>query len=252
MHTLEDNDMSGMDSKIAKLLAMAEHPNSNPEEAANAAAMAAALAAKYNIDLDSVRRVEDTKTFRQDRSGWHTRYRDAEAVSLMGSWVGRVFGCKLIIHTFRRSQSWYSFTGQPHNTQLAHSWLEYLWTSCKRANTEHARLSNYGDKDIRQQARDNFRIHYAAAVARRLKQRFDAMQTDGVSGSTALVVAAWFDQERKEVELWMEQNGEAAPPLKPRDVKLMLDAALAGKRAGEKVGLHDQIAAGATTTKRLT
>ena len=231
---------TSMSSKIAKLLALAEHPNTSPTEAANAAAMAAELALKYNIDTDSVRQSEIPKQFVKDLSQWHSRSRDIDAVSLMGGWVAKMFGCKLLIHAFK-GDAFYSFSGQPHNVALSHSWLHYLWQSCLKANTEFAKGRAYGDARIRQQARDNFRLHFSAAVATRLIQRLDQMRSQGVSGSTALVVQNWFDQEHREVSVWVEQNNDKIVEHKPREIKQLLDAALAGHAAGNRVGLQDQV-----------
>jgi hypothetical protein len=123
------------------------------------------------------------------------------------SWVARLFGCTTVIHS-RGDERWCAFKGQVHNVELAQSWFKYLWDSCKKANTEHARSESRGTFNERETARAVFRLHFCVAVANRLKEKYNAMRTQSgvVSGSTALVVAAWFDAERKEVELWLKEK----------------------------------------------
>jgi hypothetical protein len=234
--------------KIRKLLAMAEHPNTNPAEAANAAAMAAALAAKHNIDLDAIRAASgqakefvDAPAF----AGVKWRRRDDSGIMIVTSWVARLFGCTTVIHS-RGDERWCAFKGQVHNVELAQSWFKYLWDSCKKANTEHARSESRGTFNERETARAVFRLHFCVAVANRLKEKYNAMRTQPgvVSGSTALVVAAWFDAERKEVELWLKEKHPDMAQFAPKPpTQRDSTAAAAGDAAGRRVSLADQIAA---------
>jgi hypothetical protein len=223
--------------KIRKLLAMANHPNSNPSEAANAAAFAASLAVAHNVDLDALAD-RPAKVFGQVISSWHFTPGDQGAVWGMANWVSRLFGCR----AFVCGKKYISFVGQKHNTDLAHSWMSYLWNSCLRANTEHARQSAYGSKVIRQQARENFRANYSVSVCERLKEKYEALRATGpTSDSRALVVAAWFDAESREVTEWVDRTMRTGTFASRRTAAHLDSAAAAGREAGRRVGLHDQI-----------
>ena len=233
--------------KIRKLLAMAEHPNTNPAEAANAAAMAAALAAKHNIDLDAARGAGQSKTFidAPPFAAVKWRRRDDTGVVIMTTWVARLFGCTTVIH-YNGDERWCAFKGQEHNIALAQSWFKYLWDSCKRANTEHAKSESHATFAERESARATFRMHFCVAVSNRLKQKYEAMRTTGVSGSTALVVAAWFDTERREVEAWLKDKHPDMQDFTPKMPTVKDErAARAGDAAGNRVSLADQIGASA-------
>ena len=62
----------------------------------------------------------------------------------------------------------------------------------------------------------------------------------GVTG-TALVVADWLTQELREVAMWQKQQHPNMKVASGPEVKKVLAAALAGREAGQRVSLADQI-----------
>jgi hypothetical protein len=230
-----------MHDKIKKLLAMAHHPNSDPNEAAVAAAMAARLALQHNIDIDSLTE-KAPKEFVRDALDIDFPRRDDQARIWLMTAVAEMFGVKPYNVNYGATRR-VLYVGQKHNTELAKSWTAYLWESCKRANTEHARRACYGSREAREEARSAFRFGFCLAVAKRIGQSVQEMKTQGVpeSGSTALVVSAWFEQERREVEAWVKTNINASKGSTGTRVRGTQEARDAGLVAGAKVSLNKQL-----------
>lgn len=65
-------DINKILSKVQRLLKLAEHVNTNPEEAANAAAQAQALMAKYEIEESAARIASDTPKVPAEAVEMHT------------------------------------------------------------------------------------------------------------------------------------------------------------------------------------
>jgi hypothetical protein len=238
--------------KIAKLMALAADQGATPDEAASAAAMAASLAARYNIELSSVGKPGEKKFVTQKGSTTFRR-RDATAFGMMSSWVGSMFGCSPMFY-YRGDTMTSAFSGQEHNIDLCHSWMDYLWGVCLKRNTDHARKADYGSSAVRQQARDSFRMAFAVAVSRRLKTKLDELRAQKfeTSAGTSLVVGTWFDQERQELAVWMEENQGDLKPMKAKEVKVLHDAYRAGFKSGDEVGLQDQVAGPGKVRAALT
>src|SRR6478609_10948277 len=84
-----------IEAKIAKLLALAERETTNPNEAANAAAFAASLAAQHNVDLENLRalgQAATTKTFTEMRGESIISPRDSQAFGVLMTSVSRLYG----------------------------------------------------------------------------------------------------------------------------------------------------------------
>lgn len=249
--------------KIQKLMAMADHVGSNPNEAAAAAAMAARLAAKHNIDLDAVRTADQPKTFARLYTEIKVPMRDEQAFYFLCNAVAKTYGCVGGHFIFSGSIE-PVFVGQPHNTGMAKSWFQYLWDACKLANRIHAREQNYGSHARREQARSAFRYGFCKAVSERMHELLMATMaqthTSTHTGGTALVVGAWFESERRDVAQWMADDAAAraeryraenpnAVAVKVRasrgrtmaGVAPLAGAQRAGTDAGNRVSLNKQI-----------
>jgi hypothetical protein len=232
--------MDSMIDKIRKLMALAGS-NPNVHEAAAAAEMAASLAAKYNIDMDAVRLRSEKSFIESETGGFSFSRRDEMGALQMAMWTCRLFGCTVWYRTFNSCRK-AVISGQPHNVALAESWLEFLWNSCKRANREHAHAMSYPTFGEREKARQSFRLAFCSAVAKRLMEKVDSMKKQGVSGSTALVVTAWFDEEQREVaEFVAKKHPEMGNFKVRRPTTYERRAAEAGSDAGNRVSLAHQI-----------
>ena len=228
-----------MHDKIRKMMALANDPGATPEEAANAAAMAAELALKYNIDMASIQIDEAPKPKEFVVGGYSIKVtpRDRKAGLHLAGGVSKLYAVKLVLT--RIKEYWFfTFIGQPHNVELANHWLNYLWASMKRANSEyHKTLTHRATY-----AQDgSFRLMFAYTVQARLYEKFEAMQRHGISGSTALVVYNFYEKERAEIDAWVKQSMALGKPLKSRAAQLESAAASAGAAAGKRIGLDEQV-----------
>lgn len=236
-----------MHEKLVKILALANHPETSPEEAAAAAAMAAELAVKYNIDLGTIKEVGQQEKKEFKRSEWtkvKASPRDRQAALYLQSGINDLYAVQGIVTWYPPSNR-FSFVGQPHNTLLATHWFEYLWDCCVRATKEYNKKRSYMSTKEKSKAEQSFRLYFCAAVQRRLFAKRQQMMQQGVkdgegSTSTALVVVNWYEQERKELRAWMEQNF-SGKTVHSRKKELDRLAAVAGQDAGKRVSLDDQV-----------
>lgn len=236
--------MSGVADKIAKLLAMAEHPNSNPNEAAMAASRAASLAAEHNLDLEELRNrgAAPKKQFGKHTGPSTVKRADVEAFGFLMTGCGRLYGAvPTFIVTPGSSVLGYFFTGQEHNAKLAMKWTEYLWESCKRANTEHVRASNYGSAKKREEARYAFRYAFGVTVLNRLMEKYREMtKPPAESNSRALAIAHQVVSEWNEAQAILDEDA-GIRPITTKQKTLRESAFRAGAEAGNRASLHDQV-----------
>lgn len=241
--------------KLKKILALAERGGTE-EEAANAANMAAALALKYGIDLASVQvaGVAQPRGFKstviyEDRGGFE-------------QWIINLVGGVVALHggtTFYQASSGltlYSAILREELVPVAKMTVEYLVKSVMRLNTEAVKGRNLTQPE-RAQFRKAFRLACSSRIRARLIERLRELTTrDEVAkeatGSTALVVLSHLENERKELQEWMQNQGfefKKSRASGPRH----LDAAgvAAGIAAGDRVGLDAQVSHDRASHKRL-
>lgn len=237
---------SAIEARLTKLLAMADHTATNPHEAANAAAMAAAMAAQHGIDLEELRRKTGDGGTRpvHELSTWHFRRVHADAVWIISVWSGRLFGTvPMFFDVPESSTSKVAFFGKPHAVKLTHSWVDYIWRNCLEANTAHAREQEYGSSAAREEARGHFRKAYCIAVGSRLREKWESMHTQSVqqSDGRSIVLVHHLTQELSEAQQFLNslKLGEKIKPLDDWDGNHR--AAEAAWEAGRKLGLEDQI-----------
>lgn len=238
--------MSGVADKIAKLLAMAEHPNSNPNEAAMAASRAAMLAAEHNLDLEELRArgAAPKKQFGKFYSGLRVKKADIDAMGFLMTGCGRLYGAAPCFVTGHPSTVGLYFAGQQHNAELAIKWVEYLWECCKRANTEHARQSRYGSSKVREEARKAFRYAFGVAVLNRMMEKHREMTKPPVeSDSRALAIAHQVVTEFNEAKAFLDEDKNLKPVI-TKQTAMLTRAFRAGAEAGKKASLHDQVGRG--------
>lgn len=232
--------------KIRKLLALAER-GGTPEEAATAAAMAANIALKHNLDLRKIQEDAHKANERPGIKGFDVYQSDKYEI-----WINNIVHavCEMnACSTFfepRPSSVHYIVVGRPTVIPVVKLTIEYLVAATLRLNT--VAVKKYGlTQDERRQFRKAFRITCSATILRRMRALLEEMRTkDDVAatatGSTALVVADYFEEEKKEVALWIEEN----ITLKTRDSRVHnLDGrgAEEGRKAGESVALNQQVTA---------
>jgi hypothetical protein len=240
-----------LNDKIRKLMALATHPGSNAQEAAAAAAMAAELALKYNIDLESVSQetTKQAKVFMRGNTAFKVSPRDRSAGFAIQHGIAKLYGVKPAYH-YDGSQNHMWYIGQEHNVAVANSWSEYLWNACLKANVEYSRRRIYDSAKERYRADQTFRLTFSREVCSRLEEKQQRMKDTGVSSTgTALVVVNWYEAERKEIQAWVD-NTMKMKTTTSKAKRIDSGAALAGHEAGRRVGLHDQLAGRAQPTMR--
>lgn len=249
------------EDKIRKLMAVANSPGANANEAASAAAMAAEMALAHSIDIGLIREVEGetpAKVFQEGPRVMGISAGDRSALLAMAGPVASLYGCSVLIHSlmYMRNPAHVAdifFVGQPHNVELSGTWIKYLWASCERSNKEAPEFR--GIKRTYKMDR-SFRLAFGNAVSQRLYEKLAAMKSQGIkteaSTSTALVVSNWFETERREVAKWMAANMRLGKVSKMNKRDLDYDAMLAGREAGKRVGLNDQIGNRSTSAGAIT
>jgi uncharacterized protein DUF2786 len=239
--------------KIRKLMALANDTGATAHEAAAAAAMAAELALKYNIDLDAATRADTTKsTTKEFRKGEYCTSalpRDKQSHMIIAGAVAAMYGCEVLMQ-IRHNSNKVRFVGQPHNIALCNSWMQYLWKACARANVEYARTRTFAAKTERYKADLGFRLQFASQVSSRLKEKLATMQRGETSSGTALMVVNWYTTERREVQDWMDRQQIGGKLTGVRRKAIDVHATQAGYAAGKRVGLSDQVGANARPLQR--
>lgn len=247
--------MSTMNEKIRKLMALATHAGTSPEEASAAAAMAAELALKYNIDLEATQAASapQAKVFEEGEIElWITaQYR--QCLINLSAGIADLYGCKTVIHSVNHAKYGIKFIGQPHNVALCNSWLKYLWDSCQRANVSYNKTRSYDSAAASYRAAVTFRLHFSSEVYRRLRDKLEAMRRGDAPGTgTALVVVNWYEAEKKEVAQWMADNMKLGKMAKTRGIRIDGAAAVAGHQAGQRASLADQVGSSGVRHRQLS
>ncbi len=232
--------------KIRKMMALAQDSGATPEEAANAAAMAAELALKHNLDLAQVMQEGQPKkkAFTHLYATEGCGPRDRAAGLLLSHGLSRLYGCMNLV-SWAPPTNKYSFVGQEHNAQLCASWFDYLWRSCERANKEYNKTLRGAGRTAKERgaADQAFRLRFAEAVTTRLLQKLREMREKGVqqSNGTALMVVDWYEQEYREVQEYAATKMRVGKAAKTRTSVRDSHAGAAGAEAGKRVSLDAQL-----------
>jgi hypothetical protein len=236
--------MDKISEKIRKLMALADHPGTSTEEASAAAGMAAELALKYNLDLDAAvagGKDRQSKNFECRPNTIVVSPRDRQALSWLANPIGNLYGCQSVIMHPGYCKYSIAFIGQAHNIALCESWLKYLWNSCQRANKDYNKQREFGSAKEAYIAKATFRRHFANEVYNRLGEKLASMRRgEAASTGTALMVVAWYDEEKKEVQAWMQANMKTKQS-RNHSRRADAGAAHAGQQAGKAASLSDQI-----------
>lgn len=246
--TTEFNN-SAVIEKIKKLLALANDGGATEEEAATAASMASALAIKYSMDLAKIQLsgqptakegVEDQTVYESDKyEPWIASLIHGLVALNGGTFYFSNWGSS--VH--------YRVIGKPTALAVIRLMIPYLVKSVKRLNTEA--VKRYGfTMDQRRAFRAGFRQSCAFRLYERMGEKAEEMRTkDDVAqkttGSTALVVLNHFEQDARDIQVWMEQQGYK---FKTRSAKarkaIKQEGAMGmheGRKAGDRIGLDPQV-----------
>ena len=244
--------MADIIEKIKKLLALAERGGTEAE-AALAAEMAASLALKHNIDLAAVQTGPMPRNYNDVQIAIADKFEQWMA-NIVGG-VAHLHGCKHYFSSRHDKSVAWNVIGRPNTAEAIKLTVEYLVEATKRFNRQ-AVMGRGLDKVGRQAFRESFRLACSQRLRVRLREKYDAMTTTDVVaqtsvGSTALVVSNYFEQERKEIALWMEEKGYKLTN-KTHNVRDRSDEGrAAGLSAGNRIGLDAQVKSGGDN-RRIT
>lgn len=244
------DDILAITRKIQALLNLAQNAGATEAEAANAAAKASAIAMKYGIDLAAVQTggaskaipVGSAEVFRADKY-------EAWVWDLLAG-LAHANACKPFFINFGYAVS-YNVVGSEVAVITIRSMMTYLEAAVLRLNRQA--VSGRGlTMPQRRAFRAGFRTACARRIYRRIVDAFEATRTKddaakAAVGSTALVVADYWQKQIAEIDAWMAENMGDMKTRKSRSRDLStvshheVAGAIAGKAAGDRVSLDAQL-----------
>lgn len=227
-------DLAKIRDRIKKMLALGNDKSATEAEAASALDMAAALMARYNIQIDASTNLADKEVI---RGRWisheHLFHR------LCGNAAAFLYNCQVITSGPQSFQ----FVGRTHNIDAAYDTYQYIVEQ-----VEHLYKVNL-PKGMSKSDRANYRrtfkfacagrvYHRASEIVSSYKQSSNAQSMEKI-GSNVLVVVESLKQQLEEVSNFMGSI-DGLRPGKPVRHKFGSGSG-AGNRAGDKVNLNRQL-----------
>jgi hypothetical protein len=220
-------------SKIRKLLAVgAASSGATEAEAESAMNMAAALMAKYNIELPpdapEAGAIKGMPFDGFDES-WHIQ---------CGAAAGTLYSCA---HTVWRRSGRHSFVGRPDNINACEQTFRFLVNEVERLYKFN--LPKGLSKDARAEFRRNFKYACARRLAARAWAIIQELRNSDVkaleaTGSRALVVVASIDQQLAEAAEILEKEGVKTMVVRQRMPGFGTQQ---GRNAGDTVELQRRV-----------
>lgn len=192
--------------RIAKLLNMTVENGCSEDEAANAMRMAAGLAVKIGIELDAVR--HSAARARRRRPNSKRKYTVIKVYESFCSEAAAVlYGVDCYAPNYGKHGWW--FTGREENIELAEQTMIWLVEQVERLYKQAL------PRGLSKRDRANFRGSFKDACGERIYHRavrlMRDMKTDPAAaqeatGSTALVVAGYFETLRNEIKEFEDEK----------------------------------------------
>lgn len=238
--------------KIAALMAKA-NGTENEHEAAAFAAKAHAMLAEHNLSLTDVLKYGAAKAGDAVGKTPHSnKYVGGWRSSLMNS-VAAYYFCKLVIsHEYDaatgKNRKCFLLIGKTHNVAVAVSMFDYLEKTTVRLGREWMR-SDAGSRSEQL----NFEKGCGLRIAARLDRlRYEAAELakaapQGPSGG----LPALYNQEAAAIQAFVEANMQLGKAHASK-MRLQGRGAIAGRAAGDGVGLHTQVGADRQRNKLLS
>lgn len=248
---MTDNERDKVIDKVRKLMGMAT--SANEAEAAAFAEKAQALLAEHNLSMSEIAASEkpDDGDFEMD-SDLETDSRPWRRS--LATMTAKMFFCQYFythkyIPTKTRKCGYvrkdiHTFVGAPHNIVVAKLMYQYLTATI-------VRLSDEGAKKYEPKQRTAFRTSFQHSCADRLAQRIanriaaakKGQVVSETTGTNLPALLSLYDQSEKSVNAFMEKELGRALSVGGRTGKITSqEGAAAGRAAGDKIGLDDQIA----------
>jgi hypothetical protein len=219
--------------KIKKLLAFSEGNHNSEDEAANAMRIAAGLAARYGIELESLRPETEEKPKVAEKA-YRTEMKPYEALCAKAAAV--LYGVECIAPNYGKRGFW--FTGRDDNITMAEQ--THLWL----VRQVEALYKIALPRGLTKQARSQFRNSFKDACAERLYQRAyhlmlklqqDEQVAKETTGSTALVVAGHFKMLEAEIREFNHNKYHAPAIEQQKRIKERRENMLAAMTEADRV-----------------
>jgi hypothetical protein len=201
--------MSNIHNKLTALLNMTVERGATEDEAETAMRLAAALAAKHNIDLasinkDAAKKAKIMSKRNRDEISFHQMYCAQAAADLMG----------VRFYVYNDGKRGFEFIGREELVASAEQMMFWLFRQVEAIYKESL------PKGLSQRERAEFRKTFKAACALRVRQRALALMRDLktnsaaatiATGHNALVVAGYFDTLKEEIADFERNRYKASP-----------------------------------------
>lgn len=198
--SMTPDEIAKQKAKLSKLLNMTVENGCTEDEQESAMRMAAGIAARIGISLDSVAPAGQTEAQRKAiRKAMNQEFKIHQVLAAQAAAV--LYGCE--VYTYSGGKNGLFFIGREENVALTEQTMFWLMRQVELLYKQSL------PKGMTQSARAEFRRTFKAACAHRVYQRAQQlmfkMRTDQAAaqeatGSNALVVQGYFDTLRKENE----------------------------------------------------
>lgn len=205
--------------RLRKLLNMTVENGCSEDEAESAMRMAAGLATRLGIELDSVREGEQTAA--QRKAVKKTMSADFKIHQVMAAQAAaELYGCELFLYNQGRGGLF--FIGREENVELAEQTMLWLMKQVELLYKE------YLPRGLTQRDRAEYRKTFKAACAQRMlnraydmmrKMRTNSAAAQEATGQNALVVQGYFDQLKAENDAFWEPSDEQKARMEERRIQ---------------------------------
>lgn len=206
--TMTPEEIAKQKAKLSKLLNMTVENGCTEDEQESAMRMAAGIAARIGISLDSVTPAGATTAQRKAiRKGLNQEFKIHQVLAAQAA--ASLYGCE--VYTYSGGKGGLFFIGREENVELTEQTMFWLMRQVELLYKEHL------PKGLSQSARAEYRKTFKAACAHRVYQRslqlMREMRTQDdiarhTTGQNALVVQGYFDQLKQENEDYFKPTAE--------------------------------------------
>jgi len=227
--------------KIQALLNLATSPNE--AEATAAMEKAQELLAKYNLSMADV-----VKSGEKKFAIMKTKITDVFAHKRrVGVAVGKLYFAKHyfeVVPTQSKSKNVYNrerhcFAGEQHNADIALMMFEYLIKTIDRLAKEAA--DRMEDKKKYWSFQTGFKTACAQRVYERMMDKLQTSTAPASPGGNLPALANLYNQTQQEVTEFLENELGGLKSVKNRPQNYDRDGMIAGRKAGDSIGLDAQI-----------
>lgn len=239
-------EIEKLKAKIAKLMNMTVENGCTEDEQESAMRMAAGLAARGGIELESLRKKDATAAERKAiKKTISQEFKIHQIFSAQAA--AALYGCSLFLYD--QGRGGLLFVGREENIAMAEQTMFWLMRQVELLYKQHL------PKGLTQRARAEYRKTFKAACAQRVyhravelmaKMRSDERTAQEATGQNALVVQGYFQQlERENAAVWELNEEQKAAAERRKQAEKARRAALTPKEREkedrERQKLYDKL-----------